>query len=142
MKKETVIAVSLGILLGVIVAVVMVAKTRQQQAKKVKPITNTVRITPTIPVHTPIAQSFEVSQPENGVITDKKTITLKGKATKGGLLVVQSPAKNTVIKTEKEDFSVDFPLVDGENVILVSFYSPDYSGTPQEKELKIYSLVE
>ena len=51
MKKETIIAIMLGVVFGVVVAVVMVAKTKDQQIDKVKPMNTTLHITPTISVN-------------------------------------------------------------------------------------------
>lgn len=142
MKKETVIAIMLGIVFGVIVAVVMVVKTKDQQIDKVKPMNSSLHITPTISVNNTQFQPLQITSPETGVIVGKNTITVTGKASKDALLVIQSPIKTMIMKITSETFSADFPLAFGENVITVSEYQKDTQAVAQEKELKIYYLDE
>lgn len=141
MNKETLIAVLLGGFLGILVAGFMVLKTRKGEQLKVVPIT-TSKITPrqsTIPLRDSI---FEITEPEDNIITDTKSITIKGKSVKGTLLVIQSPVSLKTMKTDKEDFSVDFPLALGENNIHISSYEPDSKGAVREKQLKVFYLTE
>ena len=142
MKKETVIAIMLGIAFGVVVAVVMVVKTKDQQIDKVKPMNSTLHITPTISVNNTQFQPLQITAPETGVIVDKNSVLITGKASKDALLVIQSPIKTMVMKITSESFSADFPLAFGENVITVSEYQKDTQAVAQEKELKIYYLDE
>ena len=143
MKKETLIAVILGVMFGIVVAFFMIFKTKDQQAQKVKPMTTTsMQVSPTISVKNTEYQPLALSELENGIITDKTSITIKGKTSKDALIVIQSPIKSVTFKNDKEDFSATFPLAFGENVILVSAYPKDSQGSPQEKELKIYYLDE
>ncbi len=142
MKKETVIAIMLGIVFGVIVAVVMVVKTKDQQIDKVKPMNTALHITPTISVNNTQFQPLQITSPETGVIVDKNAVTITGKASKDALIVIQSPIKTMIMKVTSETFSADFPLAFGENVITVSEYQKDTQAVAQEKELKIYYLDE
>ena len=142
MKKETVIAIMLGIVFGVIVAVVMVVKTKDQQIDKVKPMNTALHITPTISVNNTQFQPLQITSPETGVIVDKNAVTITGKASKDALIVIQSPIKTMIMKVTSETFSADFPLAFGENVITVSDYQKDTQAVAQEKELKIYYLDE
>lgn len=141
MKKETVIAVSFGILLGVIVAVIMIISTQKKQNAKVIPVVQNNQITPIATKDAQIA-TLELSQPENETVTDTETVTIKGKSVKGSLVIVQSPVDSQSIINEKEEFSIDFKLALGENRINVSVYPKDANGAVQEKELIIYSLKE
>ena len=142
MKKETVIAIMLGIVFGVIVAVVMVVKTKDQQIDKVKPMNTALHITPTISVNNTQFQPLQITSPETGVIVDKNAVTITGKASKDALIVIQSPIKTMIMKVTSETFSADFPLAFGENVITVSECQKDTQAVAQEKELKIYYLDE
>ena len=87
-------------------------------------------------------EPLEISQPENQKITAEKTIVIKGRAKKDSLLVLQSPIKNTVIRTDGEEFSVDFPLAFGENVIQMTLYPKNNRDANQEKELIVYQIDE
>lgn len=142
MKKETFIAVFLGIFLGVAVAGFMLVKNRQTQMQQAHPIAPTLKITPTIIVKNTQFQPLEISQPDNMSITAEKTITIKGKGKKDALIVIQSPLKQVAFMNTKEDFSYDFPLAFGENAIHISLYPKDNQDPIQEKDLKIFQLDE
>ena len=142
MKKETVIAISLGIFLGIGVALIMVARTRQQETAKTKTISSETNITPKVSLTDNKYQLLEISQPQDSVIIDSETVKIRGKASKDSLIIIQSPIKEVIIKNSNVNFSSDFPLTDGENIIKVSAYPKDQSLRFQEKELKIYQLNE
>jgi hypothetical protein len=141
MKKETGVAAILGIIVGFIVVVgVMIWQTNVSQKQKSKTIINQAQISPT-----PAGVSFKtlaISQPQDLAIVNEKTITIKGKVNKGSLIVIQSPIKNATVKNADEEFSVDFPLAFGENVIHIVAYPTDPQLATQEKDLKIYYLDE
>ncbi len=142
MKKETIIAIMLGVVFGVVVAVVMVAKTKDQQIDKVKPMNTTLHITPTISVNNTQFQPLQITAPQTGTIFAQNTVKITGKASKDALVVVQSPIKTMIMKVTSDTFSADFPLAFGENVITVSEYQKDTQAVAQEKELKVYYLDE
>lgn len=144
MKKETIIAIILGVMMGAIVAVVMVLQTKKDEKPKVIPIAPNAKVTPiNAKTTTTINSIFEVVEPTNEKLTEEKTITIKGKAEKESLIVVQSAAGFDSIKNDKEDFSIeDFPLTQGENTINISVYTKESNATPQERILKVYSIQE
>ena len=128
--------------MGVIVATVMIVKTRKEEGPKVIPVIASTKVTPVISRADSTARPLEISAPESGAVTDKKTITIKGKATPGSLLIIQSPAKYITQTTEKEEFAVDFPLTLGENTINVTVYPKESKLAVQEKLLLVYVLGE
>lgn len=142
MKKETIIAVSFGIVLGLIVAVVMIFTTQKKQEAKVIPVVQNNNITPVAEKQTEATPQLQISEPKNESITDQDTITIKGKTVAGSLIVVQSALGYEIIENEKSDFTIDFDLALGENKITVSVYPKDGNGAVQEQELLIYSLKE
>lgn len=143
MKKETIIAIVFGLLLGSIVAFVLLFKNKETQMAKTKTIAPITHISPTIVQNlTASAASFTITEPVDGAIVDKDTIMIKGKAGKGTLIVIQSPIKDAALKVEKEDYSLSFPLALGENTIKLSAYPEDKKTQPQEKELKVYFMEE
>jgi hypothetical protein len=139
MKKETIIAIFFGILLGVTGALLIVAKSRQITTSRGKSLNSA--ITPS-PIKTKKTQSLEITSPKNKSFALTNNIVIKGKASRGSLIVVQSPIKELASKNEKENFSLEFPLALGENVISISVYPQDSHLSPQEKILKIYYLDE
>jgi len=142
MKKEAATAVFLGIFLGVTVALVMVIKSRQQETSKFKPLTNVSNVSPTVIPVSQNYQSFEITEPQDNFIVNKETVRIKGKTNKDDLIVIQSPIKEMVLKNKTNDFSIDFPLTYGENVIRISIYPKDQSLRSQEKRLTVYYLDE
>ncbi len=140
MKKETTVAVSMGIIFGLIVAMVMMLKIKRDETQKTKSLTN-ITITPTI-VPNQQALSLEITDPSDGVIINTNTITIKGKAAQDSLIVIQSPIKDIVMKNTQTTFSIDFPLSFGENVIKVTAYPKDQTVRSQERELRVYNLDE
>ena len=143
MKKETSIAIGIGAFLGLAIAIFLVFNTKNAQfadKKVMNQPSDQVTAIPTSVVSAPVV--LEIQSPDTGTIVSVRTITIKGKATKGNLLVIQSPIKNSTLVTADDSFSVDFPLSKGENIIHVSLYTKDSGGVGQEKELRIYSLDE
>lgn len=144
MKKETLVAIILGLGLGTGVAFFLVFKTQEKKIENTKTISN--NITNITKTPTDKNQSdfkpLEIIEPENNQITDKKNITIKGRAVKGSLIVIQSPIKELIIENKEEAFTADFPLALGENTILILAYNNKVQIEPQTKELKVYYLEE
>lgn len=143
MKKEPIIAITFGILLGIGVGVFILNKT-SASASKNNPIAQGNNVLQNAkPKRANDAQiMFEISSPVEGTTVSEKTITIKGKATKDSLLVMQSPAGQEVLKNEKEEYSMNVPLALGENIINVTFYPKDSATEYQEKTLRVYYLPE
>jgi len=141
MKKETIIAIIFGIGLGTILAFFVINRNNETKLTKNKVIapSGIVNKTITTPVNTQI-QAFEITSPQDGVIVDKASILIAGKAEKNSLIIIQSPIKDLSLKNTQTNFSTDFPLALGENTINISVYSSDKNTVPQEKTLKIYYL--
>lgn len=141
MKKETLIAVFFGIILGGVVAFLIIVKSKDIQLannKAIAPKDNNINA-----VGQPLNVSFqtlEVSSPQDRVIVDKNSITIIGKVEKNSLLVIQSPIKDMVVVADKNDYSIDFPLSLGENAIKITAYPKDQTLKPQEKNLSVYYL--
>jgi hypothetical protein len=142
MKKETVIAITLGILLGVIVAVVLVLKTRQAQIQNSNPITTTLGVSPTPIISSYTVDVLEITSPEDGTIVNKNSVTITGKVAKDSVVIIESPVKQVVIKNSPETLNVDFPLAFGENVIKITAYPKDSHVSAKEKDLQVYYLDE
>lgn len=142
MKKETAIAIFLGICLGIGVALIMMARNRQQETSKSKIISSEPKVTPKVTLTDNKYQLLEISQPQDNIIVNTEMIKIIGKASKDSLIIIQSPIKELAYKNNKIDFFLDFPLTNGENLIKVSVYPKDQSLRFQEKELKVYRLSE
>jgi len=142
MKKEGLMAIIFGIVLGIVVAFLMILGSRQQTLNKSKTIVPNQKITPTVVATIMQFQNLEVTYPEDRSVFSEKTIKIKGKANKNSLIVIQSPIKDLIIKNDKEDFETDFTLAPGENVINIVSYPKDSNFRAQEKELRVYYFEE
>lgn len=134
MKKETFVALFLGVLFGISVAIFFILSAKE------KAITDKNVITaPSITI-SPVnfkAPPFEITDPANNASVNKNSIVIKGKAAKGALLVFSSPTSDKVLKITSESFEINFPVSLGENIITVTSY---FEKDTEEKMLKIYYL--
>jgi len=141
MKRETIIAIIFGIVLGGVLAVIIITKSKQDQINKNKAVAPISKITPSI-AYKANAQNLDISSPTTGVIVYEDSIMIKGKADKGATIFLQSAFKDQVYKNEKTDFEIKFPLAFGENTVKITVYPQDSQLKIQEKELKVYYLEE
>lgn len=135
MKKETTAAIVLGFFLGGIVALSFILSTKEKEVKTKKVIPP--KLTPTIKITPQKINLLEITKPSPNFITDKNRITLKGKTEKNSLIIIQSPTSEKAIKTKANNFSVEFPLSLGENLIKVTSYHKNNS---EQKTIKVYYL--
>ncbi len=141
MRKEVIVAIVFGVILGLGVATFLIFNLKRAETKSSKTL-NTVGPSPVVKNKNVELQPLEISEPEDNAIFDTDKIKLKGKAATKSLIIVQSALKELVFKNEKRDFSVDFPLALGENKITVAAYTADNTSTPQVKVLNVYYLDE
>lgn len=142
MKRETIIASTIGIILGVGVAVAVLLRTMPiQQAQENVIAEEDVSPTP-VPQREVEEYVLDVTEPQNDIISDSDTIRVEGKASEDSLMVIQSPVGQEVFQNDAEAFSIDFPLALGENVILVALYPNDDPAGYQEKEINVYYFPE
>lgn len=141
MKKESIIAITFGIILGGIVAVLVIIQTKENQLKNTKTIS--AKLTPTVTsTSLTTLQPLQISTPSDQAIVNSQSLKISGKTEINSLIIIQSQIKEVAIKNEKQNFSVDFPLALGENTIKIVAYPKDAKTRPQEKQLKVYYLEE
>lgn len=142
MKKESIIAISFGILLGCVVAFFVISKNKESQINNAKTLSPKVTSTPA-PQSLDSLLTLEITSPsDKAAIVDATSVKIVGKAGKNSLIIVQSPIKELAISNDKENFSLDFPVSPGENVIKLVAYPKDLKSRPQEKLLRVYVLSE
>ncbi len=120
MKKETIIAIILGLTLGACIAIALILSAHRKEITEKKVINSNV--SPTIVNLTNTVEQFDISNPKNNSSVTKDTITIKGNAPSNSLLIIQSKNTEKNIKTTSGSFSTDFPVSYGENVIRVTAY--------------------
>ncbi len=141
MKRETVIAISLGILLGVGIGLFVLFKSSGTDQTKVIPVGDTEQTKVVTTNSTSEGQTIlTIQEPAENIVVKKKDITIKGKAQPNSLIVVQSQIYSEILKNEKEDFAIPFTLALGENTLSINAYSN--SSNPQEIILKVYYVEE
>lgn len=149
MNRESIIAIVLGLTLGVLVALGAVFYTVQKQKQANTEATNSsfasssssaslVKIS--IPPTVTVLQSLDIDRPQSGIVTQNKTVTVVGKTGKEALLVLQSPIKTITEETKTGSFSIDFPLALGENTITISAYYANVA-IPVQKKLFVYRII-
>lgn len=139
MKKETSIAIGMGIVFGLVFSFVVILNTQKNSTVSQKKQPQIVRPAGTTEKQI-LTQPITITSPNDGAIIDTASVTLKGTVEKGSFVVVQSSGKDAVFTSDKEEFSYNLPLTLGENVIRLSAYSKGAQGKIQEKELKVYYL--
>ena len=140
MKKETIIAIFLGLLFGGIVAVFISFKSKDIELAKNKVIAPPKEniLSPNL-TGTEI-QTLELSEPTDNAIFDKDIIRFKGNAAKDSLIIIQSPIKDLVVKNTQGKFDLELPLALGENSIKIVVYPKEKQFRPQEKFIKVYYI--
>lgn len=142
MKKETGLAIFLGVAFGIILSFVMILKTKDRRLDTTKPLTTEKKAQKVATDTAKIVSTFKLTEPQNRSIVTTKNIVFKGVADKDSLVIIQSPIIDTAVKLEKADFSIQVPLAMGENAIQITVYSKDPQARPQQKELRVYYLDE
>lgn len=142
MKRESIIAIVLGVALGIGVGSLILSRTTQGSSKAIE--TTTSDLKQNVKSNRPQGKmvSFEISEPKTESLVSSSSLKIKGKGTKDSLLITQSSAGNKILKLEKDEFEVSLNLVLGENVINLTYYPKDSGSDYQEKQLVIYYLPE
>lgn len=134
MKKETIVASFLGLVMGGLIAFLIIFASRQEIIKNKKVIAP--RISPTIEISNN-STSLEITSPKSDEIFTKNKITIKGKAPKDALIIVNSVNAEKSFKNQETEFSFDYSLSLGENNIKITSYFGKNIG---EKFLKVYYI--
>ena len=141
MKKETIIAVIFGIVMGGFLGFFLINKNKETQLIKNKVIapSNVAGRLPSTS-DTAMAQNLEISSPQDGVVVGNNSIKVSGKAEANSLIIIQTPVNDISFKNDKVDFSLDLPLALGENVIKIVVYPSSKNQNLQDKYLRVYYL--
>jgi len=140
MKKETIVALILGVVLGSVFGLFLINKNKETQLIKNKIIAPSNIPNKTISIDNSKFQNLEISSPEDGIVVDNASVKITGKTETNSLIIVQTPVNDLSFIAKKVDFSFDLSLALGENVIKIVSYPSDKNQNPQEKDLKVYYL--
>jgi len=138
MKKETSIAVGMGIVFGLVFSFLVIVNTQKNQSVSQKTPTQKTRVVTT--EQQTAAKPITISEPNDGAIVSEPSVTIKGKTDKNSFIIIQTQVKDMSFTTKSEDFEYSVPLTLGENVIHINAYPKGATGKIQEKELHVYYL--
>ena len=136
MKKETIIALILGIGTGAVIAMIFLVNTNKITIKE-KKLTPTEAPKKIMLPET--AKPFVVKEPQNGAVMTKDEVIITGEAPVQSLLLAQSANAETSVKLTKKDFSFTLSLERGQNIIHIVNYDKKLV---TEKTLTVYYLPE
>lgn len=132
MKRETIIAIVLGVVMGALIAIFLILNVREKAISEKKIITT--QPTPTLIIEKKEVEALEITSPKNDSSVNKDTITITGKAKKNSIIVFNSPSGERALKPEDSEFSIIFPLSLGQNIIKITAYN---EGKIEEKSLQV-----
>ena len=140
MKKESLIAIILGLFFGFVFAVFIVIILSQNKLEKRKILVSEKNVATLSPAKKIDFTPLTIDKPNNNIIVNKDQISIEGSVDKDSLIIIQSPIKDLVLQNKEKKFTVDFPLALGENVIKIVVYPKHSNIKTQEKTLFIYYL--
>lgn len=117
MRKEAIIAILLGVGLGLVFTFGVYTA---NQAVKDKKTEQTVQVVETSPSPSPRA-GFTIDAPENNIVVDKDEVEISGETQPDAVIVAYSEGKEAFAQADEDgEFSFDFPLVSGSNTIVIT----------------------
>jgi len=116
MRKEVIIAVVLGFLLGLVLTFGFWTANQAIKERKTEKTNKIITATPT-----PSPQvSFSINQPQNNLVTSNSKIEVAGQASPDSVIIAFSEDNQTFCVSDPDGFySLSFPLVKGSNKITV-----------------------
>jgi hypothetical protein len=135
MKKETVIAIVLGIIAGISIAAVVILNSRHTSGTDNELVLGNP--SPTVTINTSETAPLLITSPDNETTTEESSIILKGSGPKGALLVIQTPLEEYTSTIRTTTFSQEIQLMAGENVIRVTSYAKK---NIDSRTLSVYSI--
>ena len=140
MKKESLIAVVLGLSFGLLTSIVFLSSSNKNPKKgtEIKNLTQpTILITPK--QIKPQTTTFVVNYPQDNLTTNQKDIQIQAVAPKDSLILVQMANNEKILKNKNTKFTVNLSLNYGANQITIFVY-PKNIQLPLFKKLTIYYL--
>lgn len=142
MKKESLIAVFLGLTFGLIFSMILI-QSHKKPPKKTKELNiNTSLKSPTIATAKNIKNevpTLTITSPQDNLITYQNRIEIKGEAPKSSLIIIQNVNNEKIFENKNTKFTVELPLNYGANQLTIFAY-PKNIQTALFKKLTIYYL--
>lgn len=140
MKKDVLIAVGVGFILGTVVA--LAATNLPQIIKSIKVPTVKQAPSPTPEITTAVQNpQFSVDAPTDESIAETKTIDVSGHAKSGQTILMETENDQKVIESDNSgSFATKLNLVEGVNTIYFTVY--DEEGSATTKAINVYYTSE
>jgi len=142
MKKEVLIAVVSGLILGLIITFGIYTTNRSLGQQRLKKIAEEENIVPSAPPSSTINKKLSIISHQNFDLINQSKITLSGIAWPEAVIAVITESNQFLSECDEEgNFTVDFNLIKGFNEITV--IATDETGEMQKQNLVItYSTHE
>ena len=140
MKKETGLAIGLGVLFGLVFSFVIILNTQTNKAVTQKKQMAKSRPAVESRQSKVVVKQIEVTAPNDRAVFEDASATVRMKVEKNSFIVIQTPSQDIAFENESENVAKDVPLSLGENIIHISVYSKAGGSKIQEKELRVYYL--
>lgn len=139
MKKESLIAIALGLLFGFFFSV-MILQSGKKPPKGIEIKNLSVPTTFPSPYKTkPSTATLNLNSPQDNFLTNSSKIKIQGEAPKNSLIIIQTVNDEKIFENKKTKFELDLSLNYGANQISIFAY-PKNTQTPLFKKLTIYYL--
>lgn len=125
MRKEVVFAIIIGLILGGII--LFGFQVANQSAKEAaSPATPSGQVSSATPTPTIVENSLTLTEPENHAVVDTSPIKISGKTLPNSTIAIESEADDALLMADSTgNFSGDFKLGGGENLISITALLPD-----------------
>lgn len=138
MNRDTVIASVIGFGLGLVAAIALWVVPKMLPKADDSPKVTQQETKAEVAGKTSDTSVFSISTPQDGSITDKKSVNVAGLANDAHLVVVSTASQSAVITPSANgEFKADIDLTEGVNEIIVTKYAKDQD--EQQKVMVYYS---
>jgi Glucodextranase, domain B len=140
MKKETILSVVLGLTAGIGGGILVLATSKGavQDQPPADGQQGVITITPAVTIESPQTDKLSIQSPLDKTIVTTDTITITGKAHPGSLITSFSAGGEKSLKAKEKTFSIEHPLIEGENTIIITSYDPN--GTSEQSQIVVYLI--
>ncbi len=138
MKKDVIIAVLIGFVIGIAAAFSAIKITSFLQISKLAKIEEVkITVTPAPALdEKKVTPALEISSPSDGTILETETVEVSGKSQDQNIIVVENELETKIVQTSNEGtFSAQIKLAQGQNNIQITSYANE-----KEEETKNIQL--
>jgi|CXWL01.1.fsa_nt_gi hypothetical protein len=126
MRKEVIFAILIGLILGFVILYGIQLANQSAQNAADSSITPTQSASPSVTPTPTSSTKLTITQPDNHAVVNTTSITITGKTIPGSDITILSSEDDTLTTADDSgNFSADFKLAGGENIIKITALSPD-----------------